>query len=206
MENAHTDIDEAYVDSLYAPVRASLVFFDLIVFVPKRHDYTIELENDGHRPVEDLYRDWVDADFKRIYREQFYRVQPPKHIVADLGAIESSMCQHWVGTVRKLWGRRDPKAEQEFCPTVKMQTESWHSELAGEVTQIRLTHSKPNNKALIYAYGGGWLSPLNTDHIKWAKYFAELTGITMFAVEYKLAPEHPFPVCVSRWCRSALRR
>ena len=73
-KNAHTDIDEPYVTAMYDRVKLVMEYLDLIVFVPKTEDYIITLEDDGHRPVEDFYRDWVDQGFKDLYRNNLSKV------------------------------------------------------------------------------------------------------------------------------------
>lgn len=75
-KNAHTDIDEAYVSAMLDRVRPVMEHLDLLVFVPKTKDYEILLEDDGHRPVEDFYRDWVDEGFKDLYRNRLATVIP----------------------------------------------------------------------------------------------------------------------------------
>lgn len=74
--NAHTDIDKEYVLSLYDRVRPVLSHLDIIVFVPISEDYQIELEDDGHRPIEDVYQTWVDQGFKTLYRKQLDTIMP----------------------------------------------------------------------------------------------------------------------------------
>src|SRR3990167_3262039 len=78
-KNAHTDIDKAYVDSLYDRVKPVMHHLDLIVFIPITEDYHIQLEDDGHRPVEDFYRNWVDEAFKAMYRGDLSRFLPDKN-------------------------------------------------------------------------------------------------------------------------------
>ena len=73
----HTDIDQEFVQSLYSKIRASLVNLDLIVFTPISVEHPIELEDDGHRPIHHAYRNWVDAAFKKLYREQLHTIFPP---------------------------------------------------------------------------------------------------------------------------------
>jgi len=75
-KNAHTDIDDAYVTAMVDRVKPVMEHLDLIVFVPKSKDYEIVLEDDGHRPVEDFYRDWVDEGFKEMYRNRLTTVIP----------------------------------------------------------------------------------------------------------------------------------
>lgn len=45
---------------------------------------------------------------------------------------------------------------------------------------------------LVYLHGGGWVSGSPTTHAKLARRFAE-AGYLVFNVDYRLAPEHPFP-------------
>lgn len=111
----------------------------------------------------------------------------------QLGSIEQTMSDRWVSAVRELWGVRDEVEEAAFCPDVGMHAFILPSKFAGDVEIIRATPKKASNNAFIYAHGGDWISPLNKDHVKWAKYFAQLSNYTVFIVEYKLCPEHPFP-------------
>lgn len=74
--NAHTDINQAYVDSLYKRIKPVMHHLDLIVFIPMTEDYEIALEDDGHRPVEDFYRAWVDGAFKIMYHKDLQRILP----------------------------------------------------------------------------------------------------------------------------------
>jgi len=67
-----TDIDDAFVESLVAPVRQALGFLDVVVFVPVSHKHPIHLEDDGIRPIDRNYRWEVDRHFKRLYREGLY--------------------------------------------------------------------------------------------------------------------------------------
>ncbi len=76
VDYGHTDIDKAFIESLYPLVRDSLKNLDLIVFIPISDAYPIELEDDGHRPTHDLYREWVDHAFKKLYRENLTTIMP----------------------------------------------------------------------------------------------------------------------------------
>ena len=116
-----------------------------------------------------------------------------KKSLDELAKIENSLLQNWVNSVRELLGHRDPASEATYLPEINVQLETFHSNLAGDVTVMVMTPAKTNNRALVYLHGGGWISPLNSDHIKWAKYMAALTNYTVYAVEYKLCPEYPFP-------------
>lgn len=78
IEHGYADIDADYVKSLFPKVCASHAFLDVIVFIPIMEEYPIALEDDGHRPTHDLYREWVDAAFKKLYRENLSSIMPEK--------------------------------------------------------------------------------------------------------------------------------
>lgn len=77
--NAHTDIDKAYIQSLYKRIKPAMAYLDLIVFVPITDQYQIKLEDDGHRPTADFYRTWVDEAFKNLYRKNLNKIMPKGH-------------------------------------------------------------------------------------------------------------------------------
>ena len=65
--------------------------------------------------------------------------------------------------------------------------------LSGIPTE-RLAPDKANAKrAVLYIHGGGWVggSPSNYRALAWR--LAERLGCAVFAIGYRLAPEHPFP-------------
>jgi hypothetical protein len=74
-----TDIDSVFVASMVAAVRESLDHLDVLAFVPKSEAWPVEMEADGIRPVDHVYRDEVDAIFKQIYREGRFAVMPALH-------------------------------------------------------------------------------------------------------------------------------
>ncbi|MEU1205465.1 alpha/beta hydrolase [Nocardia sp. NPDC005825] len=50
--------------------------------------------------------------------------------------------------------------------------------------------------ALVYYHGGGWtLGDLDTDSV--ARFLAHHAALTVISIDYRLAPEHPFPAGVS---------
>eukprot|EP01037_Dinobryon_pediforme_P008231 gene8231-8315_t len=53
----------------------------------------------------------------------------------------------------------------------------------------------PNAKpgALLYAHGGGWAFGDLKSHERLARLLALETGLSVYHVDYRLAPEHPFP-------------
>lgn len=73
------DIDEAFLQSLYPRIRQALQHLDLIIFIPISTEHPIDLEDDGHRPTDNRYREWVDARFKAMYHEQLKSFMPKKN-------------------------------------------------------------------------------------------------------------------------------
>ncbi|MBI2785982.1 MAG: AAA family ATPase [Legionella longbeachae] len=77
-----TDLDQNFVDSLITPVKESLEFIDLLIFISINKHHPVEIEDDGIRPIDKSYRSEVDEFFKKIYFENQYNLlsvkNPPK--------------------------------------------------------------------------------------------------------------------------------
>jgi hypothetical protein len=71
-----TDIDDEFVASMVPAVRESLDHLDILAFVPGSQRWPVEMEADGIRPVDLVYRDAVDEIFKQIYRGGRFDVMP----------------------------------------------------------------------------------------------------------------------------------
>ena len=50
-----------------------------------------------------------------------------------------------------------------------------------------------NERALLYLHGGGLISGSATTHLNFAARVAELTGLSVLLVNYRLLPEHEYP-------------
>jgi acetyl esterase len=66
-----------------------------------------------------------------------------------------------------------------------------------------LTPQNEGEGALLYIHGGGWAVCNLDTHRKLASLIAVETGLSVLSVDYRLAPEHPFPAglmdCVAVW-------
>jgi len=63
------------------------------------------------------------------------------------------------------------------------------------------------DRVIVYAHGGGCVTGSSHSHRKLAAHLAKAAGVTALVVDYRLAPEHPFPaqiedlVAAHRWLR-----
>jgi len=61
-----------------------------------------------------------------------------------------------------------------------------------------------DDRVLMYIHGGGFIYGLTSMHLKMASYLAKKMGLRVFMVDYRLAPEHPFPAALDD-CVTAYR-
>lgn len=68
---------------------------------------------------------------------------------------------------------------------------------------IRLLVPQPEPRALIvYLHGGGWVTGCIDDFDAFGRKLALASGCAVALVDYRLAPEHPFPAPVEDACRA----
>lgn len=60
-----------------------------------------------------------------------------------------------------------------------------------QVTRLRPKNA--NGSAVVFFHGGGWVVGSMATHDATCRHLAATSGATVFNVEYRLAPEHPFP-------------
>jgi acetyl esterase len=85
--------------------------------------------------------------------------------------------------------------------------------ISGDVTaDVIVPPGAPPFPVLLYLHGGGWSIGSPNSHAKLARQFSVGAGAVVVTVDYRLAPEHPFPVpledCVTaaRWTRANVQR
>jgi len=77
----------------------------------------------------------------------------------------------------------------------------------GVACEWLVPQNSPADRALLYLHGGGFVYGLTPQHIQMVASLAQKMGIRALLVDYRLAPEHPFPAplddCVTayRWLR-----
>lgn len=67
----------------------------------------------------------------------------------------------------------------------------------------RPDRSQVSGPAMVFIHGGGWVIGNLESHDRICRYLANRSGMTLIAVDYRLAPEHRFPVPLED-CREAL--
>lgn len=99
----------------------------------------------------------------------------------------------WVAEIREAWGQKEHPSLSEF-PEVEVTERSVPSLDAGIDVPITLcTPPGAGGDAFLYLHGGGWIAPASGKHLGWAKRIAALSGQTVVAVHYRLAPEARYP-------------
>lgn len=71
--------------------------------------------------------------------------------------------------------------------------------------RTRMYHGREDCPLIIYFHGGGWVIGDIDTHDPFCRALSEISGCTVMSVDYRLAPEHPFPaahndcLAATRW-------
>ena len=71
--------------------------------------------------------------------------------------------------------------------------------------RTRMYHGREDCPLIIYFHGGGWVIGDIETHDPFCRALSEISGCTVMSVDYRLAPEHPFPaahndcLAATRW-------
>lgn len=80
--------------------------------------------------------------------------------------------------------------------------------IKGEAGEIAMRLLRPinlsNNGVILYFHGGGWVLGSLESHHRMMRLLALESGMTLIGVDYRLAPEHPFPSPLDD-CLTAIR-
>jgi acetyl esterase/lipase len=82
----------------------------------------------------------------------------------------------------------------------------WHDEDLGGTSPVRLRIYQPdadgNGAGLLHIHSGGWIvGDLDFEHADNVRLVRAL-GVSLVSVDYRLAPEHPFPAGLDDCCRA----
>jgi epsilon-lactone hydrolase len=75
----------------------------------------------------------------------------------------------------------------------------------GVTCEWLIPQNSPKDQVLLYLHGGGWVYRWTNPHRQMVAHLAQMMGVRALAVDYRTAPEYPFPVplddCVTsyRW-------
>lgn len=81
-------------------------------------------------------------------------------------------------------------------------------DLEADGVPVRLYRPRLGAPLALYVHGGGWVMHDLETHDAFCRYLAHATGWALLAVDYRRAPEHPFPAplddveTVARWIRA----
>jgi len=131
----------------------------------------------------------LDEDFSECFDEAqaFFSKMPPI-------SLENLLTKERVGQMRKMGKALHQKTELE--PSI--------INIQGQGGQIPLTIFRPDTiKAVVLSiHGGGWALGSPKEDAKFNDELARKANVAVVAVDYRLAPEAPFPACVQD-CKAA---
>jgi acetyl esterase len=117
----------------------------------------------------------------RAFLEQLAGLGAPAFSSLDVATNRAGM----IANVREFWGDVDAVAQTKD-----------HVVPAGAHTILVRSHRPAADvplPGLVFFHGGGWVIGSVDTHDGLCRSLANLAGCVVFSVEYRLAPEHPFP-------------
>lgn len=106
--------------------------------------------------------------------------------------------------------RRDAARAEALSVEDRIGLDDVHDLDAGGVP-CRLYRPRLGAPVALYVHGGGWVFNDLETHDAFCRYLAHRTGWALLAVDYRLAPEHPYPAplddveTAARWLRAEAR-
>jgi acetyl esterase len=82
------------------------------------------------------------------------------------------------------------------------------SDIDADGVACRLYRPRQGAPIALYVHGGGWVLHDLETHDSFCRYLAHTTGLALLAVDYRRAPEHPYPAplddvqAAARWLRT----
>jgi len=86
------------------------------------------------------------------------------------------------------------KCPPDFYPEVNVETRFLPGALASEPIRTQFfTPKRDDGPPILYIHGGGWSMEQSDDYFMMLKKIAAMNGSRIAAINYRLAPENPFP-------------
>lgn len=105
----------------------------------------------------------------------------------------------------RYYYRRMNRLAWDGTPLPAVNTSLLQLPLPEHTLAARMYHGRSDRPLIVYFHGGGWvIGDLETHH-PFCLHLAARTGCTVMSIDYRLAPEHPFPtahedcMAASRW-------
>jgi acetyl esterase len=80
-----------------------------------------------------------------------------------------------------------------------IEVEDHVADLSGRSLRIRIYRPKGlkgRAPVMFYFHGGGWVMGNIDTHDRYACYLTQVSGVAFVSVDYRLAPEYPYPACI----------
>jgi acetyl esterase len=126
---------------------------------------------------------YVDPDAAPILEEAAAAGLP------DMSTLRVEQARAQVEATNAPWNRPVPE-----LASVEEQS------IAGAGGPIRLRHYRPSPErhlpVVLYAHGGGFVLCSLDTHDRLMRLLAQRTGAAVIGVDYRLAPEHPYPAAL----------
>ncbi|STX52063.1 alpha/beta hydrolase [Legionella busanensis] len=120
---------------------------------------------------------------------------PAQHFYQHL-LKNKSIVQQWLTILRSAWGDPGhPDLEKYLDVSYKKQVIKSKDNLDIPIS-LFIPKQLDSSAVFIYIHGGGWIAPTAGKHQAWAKKIAHLSKIKVISIDYRLAPEHPYPAAL----------
>lgn len=116
----------------------------------------------------------------------------PAHAIYTKYLQHDTLQQQFVAQIRKSWGQITADDLAAFPHITRESFNINHNSHTLNGYKYR-DPSQSCKGHFLYLHGGGWMAPTGGRHICFAKRMAYLTGYHIWALEYSLAPEKPYP-------------
>ena len=124
-------------------------------------------------------------------------------------SLQSRMMAFWIQRMNIFGGKKiDPVAMREKAEkaTARIKpprgVERIPVEAGGVDSEWLIPRGAPTDSALLYLHGGAWFLGSTNTHRHLTGTLAQVSGIRVLAINYRLAPEHPFPAALQD-CQAA---